>query len=112
MQNEVNFQLVDHTCPVCGKNFIPASEHIYTDGKTKLCGWNCYCAAKKNKDDPSKDSLKKVNQISKRSDKILCVYKSVEEAARSTGVSVRSIRDCCTGVHRTGGGFKWSYAEE
>jgi hypothetical protein len=32
-------------CPVCGKSFIPAPEHIYKawiKGKAKpLCGWNC-----------------------------------------------------------------------
>ena len=32
-------------CPMCGKSFIPAPEHIYKapiKGRVKyLCGWNC-----------------------------------------------------------------------
>lgn len=33
-------------CPVCGKEFIPATENIYKasiKGRTKhLCSWTCY----------------------------------------------------------------------
>lgn len=38
------------TCPVCGKTFIPAYEHIYKDGTKKVCGWNCQCEAERRKE--------------------------------------------------------------
>ena len=35
-------------CVMCGKLFIPASEHIYKRGRIWLCGWNCTCAFDKD----------------------------------------------------------------
>jgi C4-type Zn-finger protein len=37
---------IDHICPVCGKVFIPAPEHIYKIGKFKdklVCSYGCRC---------------------------------------------------------------------
>ena len=34
-------------CVVCGKEFIPASEHIFKRGRIWLCGWNCTCEFEK-----------------------------------------------------------------
>lgn len=34
-----------YSCPVCGKNFIPAPEHVYRIRKNKnyvlVCSWRC-----------------------------------------------------------------------
>ena len=29
-------------CKKCGKNFIPAPEHIYRKGSLFYCSWTCY----------------------------------------------------------------------
>lgn len=48
--------LVESTCPVCGKVFIPASQHVYSakipkkNGYIKkviLCSWSCVRAHEK-----------------------------------------------------------------
>lgn len=44
----MNFPFVEKKCAECGKNFIPAIEHIFKDerdGKTLwFCGYTCNCA--------------------------------------------------------------------
>ncbi len=37
-------------CPVCGKNFIPAAEHIYNDGESAVCSYHCGLAAERKKE--------------------------------------------------------------
>jgi hypothetical protein len=32
----------EHKCKKCKKNFIPAPEHAYKDGKGLYCSWTCY----------------------------------------------------------------------
>ena len=50
-ETEIN-NLPEITCPVCGKVFIPAAQHIYRDkGATKrrVCSWGCVCASERLK---------------------------------------------------------------
>lgn len=42
-------------------------------------------------------------------DEFVKEYPSTQEAARQTGFSGGSIRDCCRGIRRTHNGFKWKY---
>lgn len=42
--------LVELKCPVCGKNFIPASHHIYNDGVSTVCSYHCGLAAERAKE--------------------------------------------------------------
>ena len=45
--------LPEITCPVCGKLFIPAAQHIYRDkGATKkrVCSWKCVCISERLKE--------------------------------------------------------------
>lgn len=37
-------------------------------------------------------------------------YRTQREAAKETGISYKSISLCCTGKHKTAGGFIWKYA--
>lgn len=39
----VCFGIRDCICPVCGKRFIPAPQHVYKQYKTKkkVCSWTC-----------------------------------------------------------------------
>lgn len=43
-------------CVMCGKEFIPASEHIFKRGRIWLCGWNCTCEFEKG---DKKDGINK-----------------------------------------------------
>ena len=38
-------------------------------------------------------------------------YKSVAEAARTTGISSSSIAKCCRGEYKIAGGFNWEYED-
>lgn len=42
--------LLERNCPICGKNFVLAPEHMYRDGTKKVCGWNCQCEAERRKE--------------------------------------------------------------
>ena len=38
-------------CPICGKNFIPAAEHIYDNGAdVSVCSWTCHLEARRRKE--------------------------------------------------------------
>lgn len=51
------------------------------------------------------------------SKKVLCVetgevYKSISEAGRQSGISLKSISNCLRGVTKTSGGYHWKYADQ
>lgn len=35
--------LVELTCPVCGKTFVPAPEHAYKVDRKTVCSYHCLC---------------------------------------------------------------------
>ena len=41
--------LIEMECPVCGKVFVPAPEHIYNDGKNRVCSWHCQVEVEKRR---------------------------------------------------------------
>lgn len=43
--------LVCKECPICGKKFIPAPQHVYRDRRsTKMvCSWSCVCESERLK---------------------------------------------------------------
>lgn len=41
--------LIELECPICGKVFVPAPEHIYNDGKKRVCSWHCQVEAERRK---------------------------------------------------------------
>ena len=56
MSHIVRKNLVEITCPVCGRTFIPAPQHVYCEDYMTFCKWTCLTkyrrdkqAAKKNK---------------------------------------------------------------
>lgn len=40
------------TCPICGKTFIPAPEHVYKTGPKgrMVCSWGCVCRAREKRE--------------------------------------------------------------
>lgn len=45
-------QIIDKKCPVCGKNFIPAGQHIYKDARngSLVCTWTCVLKSERLKE--------------------------------------------------------------
>lgn len=54
---------------------------------------------------------KPVLKLDKKTNKIICEYKSIKEAKRQTGINDTCISRCCRGIKgfKTAGGFKWAY---
>lgn len=40
------------------------------------------------------------------------IWNSMEEAGKHVGVVRSNISECCSGKHRTAGGYRWKYAEK
>lgn len=55
-------------------------------------------------------SSKPVHQIDEKTGILLAVYSSQKEASRVTGVNNGNISNCCSGRHKTAGGYIWRYA--
>ena len=43
--------IVERTCPVCGKDFIPAAQHVYRDKHRKylVCSYSCMLESQRRK---------------------------------------------------------------
>jgi hypothetical protein len=42
--------LREKICPICGKLFVPAPEHIYKVKGAQVCSWSCVCKAEREKE--------------------------------------------------------------
>jgi len=43
--------LVERKCPVCGKIFVPAPEHVYIEDQKGFCKWTCLCEYRRRKEE-------------------------------------------------------------
>lgn len=43
--------LVERKCPVCGKIFVPAPEHVYIEDQKGFCKWSCLCEYRRRKEE-------------------------------------------------------------
>ena len=43
-----------YKCPVCGKKFIPAAQHVYKVDNRFVCSWGCQRKAEKEKEEKKK----------------------------------------------------------
>lgn len=43
---------------------------------------------------------------------IVNIFDSLSDAIKNTGINSKSIRDCCNGVQKHAGGFRWEYRDE
>ena len=50
IRNKQYVCIIELRCSVCGKTFVPAPEHVYHDGKRKVCSWNCQVKAERRRD--------------------------------------------------------------
>ena len=94
-------------CPVCGKMFKPAPEHIYHIGKNKrnlCCSWNCMRNWEKNK------TTVKTKRLGKHGTAVRIAetgetFKSIKECARHLGTHYAAVYKAlmngwkCNGYH-------------
>ena len=41
--------IVERICPICGKNFVKAPQHVYVDDGIVVCKWSCLCELRRRK---------------------------------------------------------------
>ena len=100
--------MTEHKCKKCKKNFIPAPEHIYKDGKGTYCSWTFYLH---RNDGKQKQRKHKYVEIYGKDRELIRRFKSVSDAVAHTGFSDKGIWNAC----RTGElyqGFYWKYQEK
>ena len=57
------------------------------------------------------DNSKRVVQMDLSGNEIK-IWNSMEEAGKAIGICRSGISECCSGKHRTAGGYRWKYAEK
>lgn len=100
-------------CKKCGKIFVPAPEHVFTDKSGSYCSWTCWGHRKeKKKPNPKTKPIvrKKVEQYS-LDGKLLFTYQNVDIAAERIDGTINNIRTAC----RKGTVYKkflWKYKNQ
>lgn len=50
MSDDIKQNIVERICPICGKRFIRAPDHVYKDGNITVCRWSCLCELRRRKE--------------------------------------------------------------
>ena len=102
----------EKNCPVCGKRFIPAPEHVYKYNGWYFCSYTCDKQRFKFKSKKNSRREKPVVQFDENH-LFVARYDSANEAERTTLVSAKQIRQCCckATTRKRAGGFYWEYEE-
>lgn len=106
--NEMITGFVDRTCPVCGKNFIAAPEHIYKVCDKKVCSWTCMLKGEREIEIKPNMRNKMVDMLS-MDGTVIRTFSSAAEAHRLLGYTSKNILLCCRGERNSCCGFKWRY---
>lgn len=99
--------LTEFFCPICGKLFIPAPQHIYKENGKVYCSWTCFCRR------VVKEKAKKVKiieQCSKDGD-VIRTFKGAVEAAELINGTEDSIRKACKNS-KAYKGYLWRYKND
>lgn len=100
--------LIELRCPMCGKRFIPAPQHIYKENRKIYCSWTCF-----NHRNDHKKTAKKVKIIEQYSKdgELLRTFQSAEEAAIHMNCVEEGIRSSCR-KHKFYKGYLWRYKND
>lgn len=100
MPGKKNF--VTRFCPMCGKEFYPTPEHVYTDSRKRMyCSWTCF----NHRDDHKVKPIKKHKHVALIDEKgnIIQIFISAKSAAdHAVDAYESSIYEAC----RTGQPYK------
>ena len=94
----------DMLCSKCGKNFVPAAQHLYRDEENFYCSWTCF----NHKDDRVHTKKLKPVEMLSTSGILIKEFASVKEAAQKTDFEMEKIQQAC----KVGGyyfGYVWRY---
>ena len=96
-------------CPLCGKNFIPAPQHIYRYEGEVFCSWTCY----NHRSDRKPGKIRKVKKVELYSENgyLLKVFTSATAAAEKTGFDLKKIQNACR-EQSTYMGYLWRYKND
>ena len=95
-------------CPKCGKNFIHAPQHVFTDDKGFYCSWTCFFHRNDGKQKKVKGA--RMIEVYDESGELLRRFKSARDASDLLGFPVHGVMDAC----RLGNkykGFYWKYKD-
>lgn len=97
----------------------PEVDHINTDVEDNRVENLRWVTSSENKLNPitrarnSRSRLgkntKPVKCLTKRGE-LICCYKSIKDAGNDLNISKPHIGQCCNGIRKTAGGYKWEYA--
>lgn len=100
--------MIERICQKCGKVFIPAAMHAYTEGGRMYCSWTCFNHRNDN-GKPGKRKYKYV-EVYDMHGELLRRFASANDAAEYTGFSIKRIQDACR-YGKAYNGFMWKYKE-
>lgn len=106
---------MDTTCPICGKNFIPAPQNYYKVDGIRVCSWHCQLRGEREGNHPRKGeyAFKVVLQFD-QSGNLLKEFPCAADAGRELKLQAERIRRCCRGdiPHIKGFIFRYKPVEE
>lgn len=106
-------EVQDHTCPVCGRNFIPAPFHQFRVYGRRVCTWNCQLRGER--EGLSSDNISLKNKPVAMFDldgNHIRDFQSAREIEVDLHIGVESVRKCCRGESSHAGGFVFRYITE
>lgn len=107
----------ERVCPVCGKVFIPAVQHVFKRiirGKIAyFCGWNCLCKYDKANSTKSHVTNKRAVCQYTADGEFIAEFPTIVAAAEANNTNVNSVRNCCIGYTKlTKDGFTFKYKDK
>lgn len=86
---KIDFDYREHICPVCGRQFIPAPQHVYKLARDnhyqKVCSWHCLCEARRGNHKAPQGRARTVVKINAAGNRA-AIYDTIREAAKAQGV--------------------------
>lgn len=98
------YTINDRTCPVCGRNFIPAAYRSFKYNGVLVCRETCRLKAERESLSLKRDPKLKPVDMYDISGAFLDSFSSAKDAASMLHIPENCIRRCCRGeVSRVGG---------
>lgn len=99
--------MMESKCPKCGKNHIPAPQHVFKDEEGYYCSWTCFFH---RNDGKKKKPTCKMVEVYDEDGELLRRFKSANDASDLLGFSVQMIAEACR-LGRKYQGFYWKYKD-
>ena len=105
------YSLKERECPVCGKIFVPAPQHVFVEDDKVFCKWTCLCAYRKQRKSEKpkkKDARRRTYTPEQKAEAIRMTIeegKTQKEIAEELGVNYLSVRSWVN-AYRKGAGLE------